>query len=90
MSKLVMDLPELTEEQRCELRFLLADALDDFVHARAGGNARAYVDKRYPLPTCSTSYPEGPRREAKVDQVQRRIDLAKKLHNEALAFTIED
>ena len=72
----------LDEEEIKDLTFLLSDALHDFRVLRTP--AIDYVRKRYPDQPLSL---EG---DGKVMQVERRVWLARKLHNAALAFEIED
>jgi hypothetical protein len=68
----------LTAQETEDLRYLLSDALGDFAAGR--NDAAEYVDKRYP---GTDYYPE---REEKIQQVLRRVRLARKLHDAALSF----
>lgn len=83
-TKIVLTIDDgLTESEANDLRYLLSDALGEFAASRLrGGSAEAYVEGRYPGPDY---YPD---RTEKVEQVKRRIDLAKKMHNPALSFEI--
>jgi len=78
-TKIILTTDEtLTGEEVGDLRYLFADALDGFASRRA--DAQAYVDERYPGPDY---YPD---RDEKVKQVERRVRLARKLHNAALTY----
>lgn len=70
----------LSSKEIEDLRYLLSDALGDFAVKRA--DPISYVETRYPGPDY---YPD---REEKVQQVARRVKLARKLHNAALGFTV--
>jgi hypothetical protein len=74
----------LTAQEVKDLRYLLADALGEFCAARGNGNAEQYVAERYPGDRVFA----GDQRVAKVAQVQRRLDLAAKLHNAALNLKV--
>ena len=67
---------DITEEEQKDLQYLLSDALSEFATCRSP--AKDYVANRYP----GKDYL--PDRLDKVAQVERRIDLARKLHNAAL------
>jgi len=67
-----------TNEQ--EIALILRDALDAFARARGNGDdslAYQYVVARY-------SWMDGKQREEKIDQVMRRVDLAKRLYTLSL------
>lgn len=72
----------LTEQEQSDLRFLLADAFSEFAAARA--LPLEYVAQRYlgrviiPRELWSV----------KIDEVQRRADLARKLHAASLGFSV--
>ncbi len=84
-TKIIMTLEEtLTDAERDKLRGLLQDAFYEFAGSRTP--ARVYVAERYPA-NERTPYPIGPKREAKVAEVEQRIHLAQKLHQ--AAFTME-
>ncbi len=67
----------LTEQDVSDLRHLLADALSEFAATRA--NPAEYVRQRYPDNKEDFYAFDG-----KLAQVERRVDLARKLHDAAL------
>ena len=70
---------ELTEQERNELRFLLSDALSEFMTAREGD----YVSRRYP--EQSELF-----KTIKRVQVERRGDLARRLKLAASNVEVRD
>lgn len=70
----------LTMEEVGDLRYLFADALGGFAATRS--DAVAYVESRYP---GNDIYP-GALKDEKIEQVTRRVLLARKLHNAALTL----
>lgn len=83
-TKIILTVEEdLTEAERDKLRGLLRDAFYEFAGARTP--ARVYVADRYPV-TDGTPFPVGPRREAKIAEVETRITLARKLHHATFAL----
>lgn len=87
VTRIVLDVPdhfdfngELVTFTEHQLSLLLMDAMYEFQMNRANGNARAYVERRYPL-TANCAYPEGPDRERKVRQVQQRFIWADAMHS---------
>jgi len=72
----------LTDQEVSDLRYLFADALREFAEARA--NPAAYVRSRYPNEKELYAY------DGKLAQVERRVDLARKLHHAAMSFHCED
>lgn len=82
-TKIVLTVEEGLSKQEIEdLRYLLTDALGEFAARRTP--ARDYVDGRYTTDTYA-----GAHRECKVQQVERRNALAKKMHDAALHFQTE-
>lgn len=73
---------QLTDKDVDDMSYLLSDALGEFAARRTP--AREYVVQRYPGPDY---YPD---REEKVQQVERRITLARKLHSAALHPQVMD
>lgn len=88
MSRIVLEVGELTEDERERLRYLLFDAFGEFIGVRGGDldephDTIGYVDKRYPdLGSFA--------RERKVDEVLFRKQLARKLRRAADSMKIED
>lgn len=70
----------LSTQEVQDLRYLLSDALGDFAVKRS--DEVKYVDARYPGPDY---YPD---RDNKIEQVRRRIQLARKMHNVVLGFVV--
>lgn len=82
-AKITLDVSEGLSAQEVEdLRFLLVDALGEFASRRSP--PELYVIKRY---TNAFSPNETLK---KIEQVRRRIALARKLHNPALAVSVQD
>ena len=73
---LTLDGP-LTEQERTDLRYLLTDAFWEFTEARKGN----YVERRYP------TMPEEFKGKM-VEQVERRVTLAHKLHHATFQMAI--
>lgn len=73
---------ELTSQEQEDLRYLFADALSDFIRPRQ--NADAYVADRYRDSGFSSKMLDDKRA-----QVQRRVALARSLHNTVLSLTCE-
>lgn len=67
---------DITEEEQKDLEYLLSDALSEFATRRYP--AKDYVANRYPGKEYLFDKFE------KTAQVERRIDLARKLHDAAL------
>jgi hypothetical protein len=68
---------DISEEEQKDLQYLLSDALMEFATRRHP--AKDYVANRYPDKDTLFN------RLDKVAQVERRSDLARKLHNAALS-----
>jgi len=80
-AKIILTIEEgLTTREVDDLRYLLSDALGDFAVKR--NDAKAYVEGRY---VGADYYPN---QDEKIQQVLRRVRLARKLHGPALQFTI--
>lgn len=76
--KLVFDFPDITlsEQDLRDMECLFSDAMWEFVKG-ARQNAHEYVNRRYPLiDGVHSAYPAGPRRDAKILEVERRTELA--------------
>lgn len=71
---------DLSTQDKDDLNFLLADALAGFAVARC--DARAYVERNYPGVDFDAE------RETKIEQVRRRVQLARRLHNSVLSFKV--
>jgi len=90
-TKIVLTVDDgLTQQEIDDLHYLLVDALGEFASARSP--AEQYVEKRYVRREADgivvhTFGEEGNRK--KVEQVKRRVALAKKLHNPALHVETE-
>lgn len=84
-TKIILTVDETLTAQETELlRHLLCDAFAEFQHHRFP--VRAYVEQRYPdngIAGCFTW-------DEKTKEVQRRVDLAKKLHHAAFGMRIVD
>ena len=80
-TKIAFSLDETFTAQDVEdIRYLFVDALAEFASRRTP--ARDYVEQRYPDPSYLSD------RDKKVEQVQRRTALARKLHDVALNFKV--
>lgn len=78
-TKIILTADEtLSMEEVSDLRYIFADALGEFAARRTP--AHSYVDSRYPGKDFD------PTREEKITQVDRRILLARKLHNATLTY----
>lgn len=78
-TQIIMTVDEgLTETEVNTVRHLFADALADFQTARYP--VRAYVEQRYPDNGIAGAFTW----DEKTQEVQRRVDLASKLHNPVL------
>jgi len=81
ITKIVLTVEDgLTEQEQTDLRYLLVDALGEFAARRTP--AASYVETRYPDDKHYFAYDD------KLAQVERRIVLARKLHNASLAFEV--
>jgi hypothetical protein len=98
MTRITIEIPDYIEgllsgADANDLEIVLRDALYEFESHRERGNAEAYVNKRYPLmgyvdgnwQAIESAYPEGPRRDAKIDQVKRRFRWAEALRSGRIA-----
>ncbi len=75
----------IVETNEQEIALILRDALDAFARARGNGDdslAYQYVVARY-------SWMDGNQREEKIDQVMRRVDLAKRLYRHRSARCVD-
>ncbi len=82
--QLILTLPEGMTEY--DLNVLLKDALSDFRHGRANGDARTYVENN---PTYRKMYDERYTEvfgenglEKKIEEVQKRLNWSKALSNQ--------
>jgi hypothetical protein len=83
-TKIIINIEEgLSHQEMDDLRYLLSDAVSEFAVHRTP--ATLYVDKRYP----GDDVYAGEERSKKIAQVQRRIELATKLHACALVLDYE-
>jgi hypothetical protein len=79
-AKIILTLEvDISEQEQKDLEYLISDALAEFATRRYP--AKDYVDERYPKTNEGYNWVD---RTEKVAQVERRIDLARKLHNAAL------
>lgn len=84
-TRLIIEVPEeLDEKQQYELRTMLGDALHEFATGPRG-DARGYVERGYGKMDSGWGFDL----EAKVEQVKRRVALAKLLHGPAMGFRSE-
>ncbi len=70
MKKVTLIVPDAASD--AEIHSVLMDALFEFVSHRGGTNAETYVNKRYP-DTADYAWLD---RKAKIEEVQRRTDIA--------------
>jgi hypothetical protein len=83
-TKIIINVEEgLSRQEMDDLRHLLSDAVSEFAAHRAP--AAAYVEKRYP----GGDVYRGEERVKKIVQVQRRVDLATKLHAATMLLDYE-
>jgi hypothetical protein len=90
-TRITIEIPEYAEgllsgAEINDLEIVLRDALYEFESHRGNGNAERYVSRRYPIMDGEVNpYPEGPQREAKIDQVKRRFRWAEGLRSGRIA-----
>lgn len=75
ITRIVLTLDQLTEQERKDLTYLLTDAFAEFYRTREP--SLDYVQRRYPELTTDKQLGD------KINEVERRIALAKKLKEAA-------
>ena len=82
-TRIILDLDfQLSEQERVDLKYLLADAVGEFSRSREP--VSEYISRRY------ANYPDWLDKDEKEQEVFRRITLANRLHNALLTYTLED
>ncbi len=84
-TKIILTVDEELSTQDCDdLRYLFADALGEFASHRYP--PEQYIEERYPSTNEGYNWLD---RKQKLEQVQRRVVLARKLHNAALTHVVD-